>query len=397
MPNDNFGKEIILRIYVDNSIYNYAQAVYFVTNSEGVLIASKKVENSTTNILYKDESIELEAYNLHKFVFYNDSTYYLESLFDINLSYFTDNQCCNAQNMFPYIGNCSFNFTDIPQCDWYSMHFPSGGQANLPGSRSTDLFTGNNFLFTFIKKSNNYYYKYYYDFTPGQTYSISLDTNLMESDVVIKYINAPENLKFKDSYIRRYLNGDYMCYAADHGIYTEEQDDSTRLNIVCPPDNNEPFKYYYSKLGFVNTNDSKQYLYSYLGDIPSNIPQFNFDIEIQNYHMDELDILLFGEYDFLYGEYSMGQGYSNLNKWKFYTNNSENVEFPVLPGEVLRLMPDLTSGSFIERENSFYKFSVYNVNEIIDYNDFINKYLNCRQTDKYQEYQMISIREYYFD
>lgn len=384
-------KDTLIVIDESNNNLGLIKVIYFVTSLNGNLIASQSMEKNSINVIYISDSIKHVRFNVHKFTYLESSnSFSLESVLNTDKVYYNDNDPCKGTNPYNYMGDCNFKFNDISNDDLYSISFPMSGQEGYGISpyTSASLFTDNNYLFTFTKKGDHYFYKYYHDLMPGKTYQISLNTDSMKTDVEVDTISAPPNYKF-DSFnsILACLNGDYECYYSAHGIFNKPIDNGTKLLVVSPP--SHLYKYYHSVYNLVGVKN-EEYSYFHLGNIPKNIPAFNFNLNIVDSSINNVSINTTGKFDFLLGEY-LADYTTNVNNWKFYTDNSTKVVFPKLPEDVKKLVPFLSEETFTKGINSYFNFTLYDIEGVDSYEGFINTYDRYSNLKQYQIFQRISI------
>ncbi len=390
---NNPEKKILIEVDANSSSLNDKDIVYFITSLDGELLASKKIENNTLNVIYNETNIGQEKYNVHRFENISNSEYNLISFFNTDKKLFEEKERCSTPfyDVYKYLGTCIFNFVDIPNYDYYDVCHSSGGSGgntSIKQEQQCDFYNGYGFLYTFIKENNSFYYKYYDNFVPNTTYDISLNTDLMKSDMQIHTIPIPQNLNVYSVFNQGCFDYVAQCYTTSHYNYTETDYDLGEIKIIVPP--NSSVKHYESEFTF--SNENKKYVYFNRGAIPTSIPQYNFNIELNSDDIDNIDFKITGDYGLLLGEYN-GENFDK--NWKFYTDNPAYVNFPVLPDEILALNPYISKDDFSGTQLQHSSFKLINdkdKNSYVDFKSILDHNFNINNAN---DRQYITIEQWY--
>ena len=376
--------------WIDNGEY-----FYFVTTLDGELIAFKKLEDHKINTLYFENDITPNKFNVHRLYVPNDSDHrYLKSYFNTNQTSFTDNQDC--EQLPDLIGDCKIHITG-PSYETYILSSPSGGMIstvfyqNNPINRTieTDLYQEHSFLFTFLKKDQQYYYKYFFDLNPDENYSFELDPTTMDTDFDIQLLNAPEEMFFlEDCKIKNVILGK-LCYYSYCRLYSEINGDSTTLSIFNTPIN--PGKYFQSRI-HLQVKDSKEYIYLKNGNLPGFIPPLGFDISASNLDYDNISITTTGSFDFINGYYR-GENYP-YKSWSFNSDNPDLIKFPDIPAEITELYPSITIDTFFDTLTVEANISLIEYSEYENYAEYLADYGYIRDLGENSALQNLSIKNY---
>jgi hypothetical protein len=372
----------------------FGKRFYFVTNLDGELLAYKQLENQEINVLYTENSIIPDKFNVHRLYVSNDNEIrFLESFFHTNQTSFTHKSVC--EDVLESIGNCTINISG-PTFTSYLISYPGGSvyaySANeiytINRNIETHLYDGHNFLFTFLQKDQQYYYKYFLDLNPNEIYNFELDPNTMNTNYNLKVLNAPESMFFLDQCnIQSVILGG-LCYPSVCRLYSEISNDSIQLSIFVTPIGLE--KYYKCRFHLL-VEDDKEYTYHKLGNLPEFIPTLDFDITNSNLDFNNISLTTNGSFDVIIGNYRTE---SNSKSWKFYSDNPDFIKFPDIPAEITDQYPTLTSSTYFGTSTVEGYISLNEYNEIENYSDFMSDFELNRYLGENSALQKLTVRNY---
>jgi len=359
----------------------YGNRFYFVTDLDGDLLAYKQLEKQETNVLYTDNSVIPDKFNVHRLYVSNDyEAWFLESFLNTSQTSFTHYSGC--ENPLHSIGNCTINITG-PTYKSYLISYPGGGASGyspneiftLNRTFETYLYEGHNFLYTFLHREQQYFYKYFFDLNPNETYSFELDPNTMNTNYNMQVLDAPEDMHFLTNHSTIYsviLGG--LCYYSACILYKETSIDSTQMSIFITPCGLE--KYYKCQI-HLQVEDDKEYGYYKHGSLPEYIPTLDFDINNYNLDVDNISLTTSSSFDVISGHY---RNETNAKNWQFYTDIADNIKFPEIPEEITDQHPAITSETFFGTATVAGSITLNKYSEIENYSEFmsdfeLNKYL----------------------
>lgn len=385
----------LITVETDIGELYYGKRFYFVTTLDGELLAYKQIENQEINTLYTENDIIPDKFNVHRLFIPNDyEIRFLESFFNTNQTSFTDKSVCGET--IESIGNCTIHITG-PTYQSYLISYPGGAiSASSPNqiytinrNIETNLYQEHNFLFTFLKRDQQYFYKYFFDLSPNETYSFELDPTTMDTNFNLTVLNAPEGMSFLDQCAIRSVILGNLCYYRTCELYCENSNDAKTLLIFTTPIDHE--KYYRSHIHLV-VEDSKEYTYEKNGNLPESIPSLDFDITNSSLDYDNISISTNGSFDFISGNYR-GE-YNNSKNWQFYSDNPDLIKFPDIPVEITEQYPSITSGTFFETSTVKGYISLNEYSEVENYSDFISEFELNRYLGENSAWQKLTVRNY---
>lgn len=367
---------------------------YFATTLDGELLAYKQLENQEINVLYTENAIP-DKFNVHRLYVSNDGEIrFLESFFNTNQTSFSNQPIC--ENPIPKTGNCTIHISG-PTYSRYMFSYPGGayvsyspnGFYTINHNIETSLYEGYNFLFTFLKREQQYYYKYFLDLNPNEIYDFELDPNTMDTNYSQKILNAPEGMLFlNQSSIQSVIIGG-LCYNRVCQLYSEISIDSTKLSTFVTPIGLE--KYYKSYIHML-VEDNKKYTYQKHGDLPESIPTLDFDItnsSLEDYN--NLSLSTSGSFDVISGTFRME---TNAKNWRFYSDNADMLKFPLIPAEITEQYPTLTSTTYFETSTIMGYISLNDYGVIANYSDFIADFERNKYLDENKSLQTLTVSNY---
>lgn len=394
IPETKLNPLITIDSENDGVLY-YGKRFYFVTTLDGELLGYTQIKNQNTNVLYTESAVIPDKFNVHRLYVSNDNEVrFLESFFNTDQTYFTHNPICG--NSFESIGNCTIHI-EGPTYTNYVISYPSGSIGGFSPNQiyslnrdiEVSLFQDYNFIFTFLKRDQQYYYKYYFDLNPNEIYSFELDPATMNTNFDLNVLSAPDGMSFSDEGDIESVILSNLCYYRVCALYSEISSDAKTLSIFATPMDHEI--YYRCRINLL-VDDDKTYTYQKNGELPELIPSLDFDITSTSLAYDNISFTTTGSYDLFSGNY-MGEN-GNLKSWKFYSDHPEMIKFPDIPAEITEQYPTLASGTFFETLEINGFISLHEYSEINNYSDFMSELELNRYLGENSALQQLTVRNY---
>jgi len=385
----------LITIDSENADINSGKRFYFVTTLEGKFLGFKQIEGLKINVLHIESAEIPDKFNVHRlYIFDNSDIQILESFFNTDQTLFTHKPVC--ESTFEKIGNCSINITG-PTYEVYILSYPGGSYSSTSPSGiysihenlETILYNGYNFLFTFLKKDQQYYYKYFFDLSPTETYSFQLDPTTMETNFNLKVLNAPEGIFFTDESNIQSVILSNTCFYRGTNLYNEVSNNAKTLSIFATPIDNE--KYYKCNI-IMQDENGKEYTYLRNGELPEFIPSLDCDITSANMDYDDIEITTNGSFDFIYGYYRVES--DNVRNWFFYSDDDDMIKFPDIPAEITEQYPTLISSTFFETSTVKGEISLFEYSDINNYSDYMSDLLLNKYLGENSTLQRLTVRNY---
>lgn len=382
-----------ITIEADNGYFG--QVFYFATTLEGELLGYVEIESRKINTLNSDSSLFPEKYNVHRlYISDNSNVKRLESFFNTSKNHFVEKDNCDD----PYVslGNCNIQISG-PTYQNFLISAPTQGAGNsslnetfnIEENIDTELYQDHNFLFTFLKRNQKYYYEYFFDLSPNENYWFELNPNTMNTDYEMKLLDAPEGMIFLDDGNIQSVILSKKCFSSRYNLFSERSMENNNLSVFTTPIDHVK---YYTCLFNLSVDNKKEYTYITEGSIPDLIPQLEFDITNSNLEINNLSITPTGKYDAILGDFR-GE-VSSLKNWIFYSDNPNTIKFPEFPSEILKIYPSLTGTGFFETSNVISKVSLYDHSEITNYLDFINQLELRSDFDHKMELKILTVKNH---
>ena len=364
--------EVLITVSTNISELNYGNRFYFVTDMDGKLLAYKQLEKQETNVLYSNNAVIHEKFNVHRlFVSLNYESWFMESFLNTSQTFYTQHSACEPPEQNS--GNCTIQVIG-PTYKVYLLSYPGGSETGYsinemtPINRTFDtfLYDGYNFLYTFLHREQQYFYKYFHDLEPNETYTFELDPSTMYTDSDIHILDAPVGMYFDDNHSSIYsivLGG--LCYHKPYLLYSETSDDSMQLSTFITSCGLE---LYYKSQIYLQLDNGIQYRYNKHGSLPEYIPALNFGFTDYNLDLDNISITTHGSFDVVTGRY---RNLTNAKSWQFYADISD-IEFPDIPEQITNIHPGISNESFFGTPTVYGYISLEEFTHIENYADFMS-------------------------